>query len=130
MVKKESVVVKQQPKSVRSPSLPPMTLPLNLTATTSNPTNGSSAVIGLDFVFHFFSQSSQIFSYESNGHKNDWSGKAEQFTKLSSLNDEIDENTNFVKLSSAKRLLYTGYLQLPSFWLLEPKASSHFYVKI
>jgi len=45
VVKKESVVVKQQPKSVRSPSLPPMTLPLNLTATTSNPTNGSSAVI-------------------------------------------------------------------------------------
>ena len=59
MVKKESVVVKQQPKSVRSPSLPPMTLPLNLTATTSNPTNGSSAVIGSDFVFYFFSQYSQ-----------------------------------------------------------------------
>ena len=104
VVKKESVVVKQQPKSVRSPSLPPITLPLNLTATTSNPTNGSSAVIGLDFVFYIFSQSSQIFSYERNGHKNDWSGKVEQSAKLQFLNDKIDQNTNYAKFQSAKWL--------------------------
>ena len=84
MVKKESVVVKQQPKSVRSPSLPPMTLPLNLTATTSNPTNGSSAVIGSDFVFYFFTQSNQIFSYKRIGHKNDWSGKLSNLQNFNS----------------------------------------------
>ena len=68
---------------------------------------------GSDFVFHIFSQSSQIFSYERNGHKNDWSRKAEQFEKLQFWNDKIDQNTNFAKLPSAKWLfLYTGYLRL------------------
>ena len=40
VVKTDVMVVKQQPKSVRSPSLPPMTLPLTL----SNAPMGSSTV--------------------------------------------------------------------------------------
>lgn len=40
VVKTDVMVVKLQPKSVRSPSLPPMTLPLTL----ANPPMGSSTV--------------------------------------------------------------------------------------